>query len=142
MGDKLVSIFRACLAECSVSTMHYIIWKSVENAAAYLQKPGITRRHASNSIAGNIERVFGRIYSGSWSHNSAYRDFGHPQSAMAKIFFDYIFKVNDGGFHYTIDELLSPYRYQKALEQVSYAVLGDARSTNYSVKIPLDIKQS
>lgn len=142
IGDKLVSIFRACLAECPVSTMHYIIWKSVENAAAYMQKPGITRRHASNSISGNIERVFGKIYSGSWSHNSAYRDSGHPQSAMAKMFFDYVFGVDDGSFHYTIDELFSPYRSQRALEQVSYAALGNARSTNYSVTIDLDIKQS
>ncbi|MBF0659535.1 hypothetical protein IPZ60_12360 [Psychrobacter sp. NG25] len=142
IGDKLISILRACLAKCSVSTMHYIIWKAVENAAAYLQKPGITRKHASNSISGNIERVFGKIYSGSWSHNSSYRDFSHPQSAMAKIFFDYVFVVDDGGFHYTIDELFSPYRSQRALEQVSYAALGNARSTNYSVTIALDIKQS
>ena len=53
IGEKLVSILRSCLAECSVSTMHYIIWKSVENAAAYVQKPGITRKHASNSVSEN-----------------------------------------------------------------------------------------
>jgi hypothetical protein len=142
IGDKLVSIFRACLAECSVSTMHYIIWKSVENAAAYVQKPSITRRHASNSVSGNIERVFGKIHSGSWNRNKSFRDASHPQSAMAKIFFDYVFGVDDGGFHYTIDELFRPYRSQRALEQVSYAALGNARSTNYSVTIALDIKQS
>ena len=142
IGDKLISILRSCLAECSVSTMHYIIWKSVENAAAYMQKPGITRRHASNSVSGNIERVFGKIYSGSWSHNSSYRDSSHPQSAMAKIFFDYVFGVNDGSFYHTLDELFSPYRSQRALGQVSYATLGSTKSPNYSVKISLDIKQS
>ena len=142
IGDKLVSILRACLAECSVSTMHYIIWKSVESAAAYVQKPGITRRHASNSIAGNIERVFGKIHSGSWNRNKSFRDASHPQSAMAKVFFDYVFGVDDCSFHYTIDELFSPYRSQKALKQISYATLGDAKSTNYSVTIALDIKQS
>ena len=130
------------IAECSVSTMHYIIWKSVENAAAYVQKPGITRKHASNSVSGNIERVFGKIHSGSWNRNKSFRDASHPQSAMAKIFFDYVFGVDDGGFHYTIDELFRPYRSQRALEQVSYAALGNARSTNYSVTIALDIKQS
>ena len=142
IGEKLISILRSCLAECSVSTMHYIIWKSVENAAAYVQKPGITRKHASNSVSGNIERVFNKIYSGSWSHNKSFRDASHPQSAMAKIFFDYVFGVDDGGFHYTIDKLFSPYRSQKALEPISYAALGNARSTNYSVTIALDIKQS
>ena len=142
IGDKLISILRACLAECSVSTMHYVIWKSVENAAAYVQKTGITRRHASNSVSGNIERVFSKIYSGSWSHNKSFRDASHPQSAMAKIFFDYVFGVDDGGFHYTIDELFSPYRSPRSLEQVSYTALGNARSTNYSVTIALGIKQS
>lgn len=142
IGDKLISILRACLAEWPVSTMHYIIWKSVENAAAYMQKPGITRRHASNSVSGNIERVFGKIHSGSWNRNKSFRDASHPQSAMAKIFFDYVFGVDDGSFHYNIDELFSPYRSQRALEQVSYAALGNARSTNYSVTIALDIKQS
>ena len=142
IGDKLVSILRACLAECSVSTMHYIIWKSVESAAAYVQKPGITRKHASNSVSGNIERVFGKIHSGSWNRNKSFRDASHPQSAMAKVFFDYVFGVDDCSFHYTIDELFSPYRSQKALKQISYATLGDAKSTNYSVTIALDIKQS
>ncbi|MBA2056325.1 hypothetical protein H0262_00270 [Psychrobacter cryohalolentis] len=141
IGDKLVSIFRACLAECSVSTMHYIIWKSVESAAAYVQKPNITRRHASNSISGNIERVFGKIYSGSWTHNRAYRGSSHPQSAMAKIFFDYIFGVDDGCFHYTLDELFKQYRQQERLEQKSYSTLGSFKSCNHTIMITLGSKE-
>ena len=141
IGEKLLSLFRVCLAECSVSVMHYIIYKAVESAAAYVQKPNITRKHASNSISGNIERVFGKISSGSWHTNKSYRDASHPQSAMAKMFFDYVFGIEDSGFHYTIDELFSPYKSQRALEQVSYTTLGNGRSTNNSVKIALDIKQ-
>lgn len=135
IGDKLVSIFRTCLAECSVSTMHYIIYKAVESAAAYVQKPNITRKHASNSISGNIERVFGKIYSGSWNRNKSFRDGSHPESAMAKVFFDYVFEIEDGGFHYTLNKLFSPYSSQKVLEQMSYITLGSAQSANYSIKI-------
>ena len=54
IGEKLISLLRACLAECSVSVMHYIIYKAVESAAAYVQKPNITRKHASNSISGIV----------------------------------------------------------------------------------------
>ena len=115
--------------------MHYIIWKSVKNAAAYVQKPDITRRHASNSISGNIERVFGKISSGSWHPNQSYRDASHPQSAMAKIFFDYVFGIEDCGFHYTLDELFNLYKPQQAIGQVGYATLGSAQITNYSIKI-------
>ncbi|MGE6330997.1 hypothetical protein ACQKCW_10450 [Psychrobacter pacificensis] len=135
IGDKLISILRSCLAECSVSTMHYVIWKSVENAAAYVQKPGITRRHASNSVSGNIERVFSKIYSGSWSHNKSFRDASHPQSAMAKIFFDYVFGLDDCSFHNTLDELFNPYKMQQAIEKTSYSTLGSAQSTSCSVAI-------
>lgn len=141
IGEKLLSLFRVCLAECSVSVMHYIIYKAVESAAAYVQKPNVTRKHASNSISGNIERVFGKISSGNWHPNKSYRDASHPQSAMAKMFFDYVFGVDDGSFYCTLDELFSPYRSQIALKQVSYTTLGNGQSTNYSVKIALDIKQ-
>lgn len=135
IGEKLISMFRACLAECSVSIMHYIIYKGVESAAAYVQKPNITRKHASNSISGNIERVFGKIYSGNWNSNKSFRDASHPQSAMAKVFFDYVFEIEDGCFHYTLDELFSPYRSQKALEQVSYLTLGGTQNITYSITI-------
>lgn len=135
IGDKLVSIFKVCLAECSVSVMHYIIYKAVESAAAYVQKPNITRKHASNSISGNIERVFGKIYSGSWNRNKSFRNASHPQSAMAKVFFDYVFGIEDCGFNYTLDELFNPYSLQQAPDKRSYSTLGSAQSANYSITI-------
>lgn len=135
IGEKLISLLRACLAECSVSVMHYIIYKAVESAAAYVQKPNITRKHASNSIYGNIERVFGKISSGSWHPNKSFRDASHPQSAMAKVFFDYVFGIEDCSFHYTLDELFNLYKPQQAIGQVGYATLGSAQSTNYSITI-------
>ena len=135
IGEKLFSSLSACLAECSVSVMHYIIYKGVESAAAYVQKPNITRKHASNSISGNIERVVTKISSGSWYANKSYRDASHPQSAMAKVFFDFVFGIEDCGFNYTLDELFNPYKPQQAIGQVGYATLGSAQSTNYSITI-------
>ena len=135
IGEKMIILLRACLAEYSVSIMHYIIWKAVESAAAYVQKPNITRKHASNSIIGNIERVFGKISTGSWQHNESYRDSSHPQSAVSKVFFDYVFAIEDCGFNHNLDELFNPYRPQQAIGQVGYATLGSAQSTSYSITI-------
>lgn len=140
IGEKLLSLFRVCLAECSVSVMHYIIWKAVESAAAFVQKPNITRKHASNAISGNIERVFGKISGGSWHHNKSYRDANHPQSAMAKVFFDHVFGMKDCGFNYTLDELFEPYKPQQTIGQVGYATLGSAQSSDYTITID-DLKQ-
>ena len=131
-----IGLLRKCLTECSVSVMYYIVWKAVESAAAFAQKPDITRKHASNAISGNIERVFGKISSGSWYYpNKSYRDASHPQSAMAKIFFDYVFGLDDCSFHNTLDELFNPYKMQQAIEKTSYSTLGSAQSTNCSVAI-------
>ena len=135
IGDKLISLLKACLAKCSVSVMHYIIYKSVESAAAYVQKPNITRKHASNSISGNIERVFGKISSGSWHSNKSFRDANHLQSAIAKVFFDYVFGIEDCGFHYTLNELFSPYIPKQVLKQMGYSTLGSAQSNSYSITI-------
>jgi len=135
IGEKMVGLLSACLAERSVSVMHYIIWKAVESAAAFVQKPNISRKHASNSIYGNIERVFGKINNGSWHHNNSYRDASHPQSAMAKVFFDYVFGIEDCGFNYTLDELFNQYRSKEAIRYISYSALGNVQSTNYSITI-------
>ena len=136
IGEKLIGLLRKCLTECSLSVMYYIIWKAVESAAAFAQKPDITRKHASNAISGNIERVFGKISSGSWHYpNKSYRDASHPQSAMAKIFFDYVFGLDDCGFHNTLNELFNPYKMQQAIEKTSYSTLGNVQITNCSVAI-------
>lgn len=135
IGDKLVSILRACLVECSVSVMQYIIYKATESAAARTQKPQITRKHASNSILGNIERIFDKISNGSWQPYKSYRESIYPQSAIAKMFFDYVFKIDDGGFHQTVDELFNPYKLERTINKQCYSALGSIKTATLSITI-------
>lgn len=108
--EKLLSLFRSCLAENSVSVMHYVIYRAVEMAAKSSQKPNTTQKHPSSSISSNIERVFGQISTGVCRRHNSFRDDSHPQSAMTKLFFDYVFGMEDCGFYYTLDELFNPYK--------------------------------
>ena len=133
--EKLFSIFRSCLAENSVSVVYYVIYRAVEMAAKSSQTLDTTQKHPSSSISSNIELVFGQISTGVCRRNNSFRDDSHPQSAITKLFFDYVFGIEDGGFHYTLDELFNPYRSQKACGQVSYSMLGSAQSTSYSIKM-------
>lgn len=132
--EKLLSLFRSCLAEYSVSVMHYVIYRAVEIAAKSSQKSNITQKPPSSSISSNIEQVFAQISTGVCRRHNSFRDDSHPQSAMTSLFFDYVFRIEDCGFYYTLDELFNPYRSHKALEHVSYSMLGRAQSTNYSIK--------
>tara|TARA_R110002051_G_scaffold325171_1_gene426130 strand:- start:582 stop:1145 length:564 start_codon:yes stop_codon:yes gene_type:complete len=126
--EKLFSIFRSCLAENSVSVVYYVIYRAVEMAAKSSQTLDTTQKHPSSSISSNIELVFGQISTGVCRRNNSFRDDSHPQSAITKLFFDYVFGIEDGGFHYTLDELFNPYRSQKACGQVSYSIkLDDPR---------------
>ena len=136
IGEKLVSLFKACLSEFSVSVMNYIIWKAVESAAAFMQKPNITQEHASNSIYGSIERIFRKISSGNWYRNKSFRDASHPQSAVGKVFFDYMFGIEDCGFDCTLDELLIPYRSKLKFKAIDYSTL--ARVEGYDQKIKVN----
>ena len=133
--EKFLSVFKSCLAENSVSVMHYVIYRAVEMAAKSSQKSNTTQKNPSTSISSNIERVFGQISTGVCRRHDFLRDDSHPQSAMAKLFFDYVFGIEDGGFYYTLDELFNPYRSQKSCGQVIYSILGSAQSTSYSIKL-------
>ena len=132
-GAKTNGMLLACLEDLPVSDMHYIIYKAVENAAAYRQKPNITHTHASNSIVGGIERIFDKINSGAWHGTKAFRNASEPQSAISRMCFDYVFREEDCGFHSTLDELFEPYRHKAVVQKTDYTTLGDAQRTNYSI---------
>lgn len=108
--EKFLSLFRSCLAENSVSVMHYVIYRAVEMATKSSQTLDATQKHPSSSIYSNIERVFGQISTGVCRRHNSFRDDSHPQSAMTKLFFDYVFGMEDCGFYYTLDELFNPYK--------------------------------
>lgn len=99
------------------------------------QKSNTTQKHPSTYISRNIEQVVSQISTGACRRHNSFRDDSHPQSAMAKLFFDYVFGMEDGGFYYTLDELFNPYRSQKPCGQVIYSILGSAQSTSYSIKM-------
>lgn len=110
IGEKLISLLISCLDNCSVSEVFYMIWDAVENAAAYSRKPKITRESASDSIYNNIQINYGKISNGSWKGKGCNRDISHPQSVVARVFFDYVFGIEDCGFNHTLNELFISYK--------------------------------
>ncbi len=135
VSGRMKSLLATCLVKCSVSNMRYIIWKAVESATISVQQPNITFKRASNFIYDNISQIFGKVSIGNWQTDKCYRGSRHPQSAMAKIFFDYVFKVEDSGFDYRLDELINRGQFQLNLDQTIYLTLGSMKSAKYKIKI-------
>ena len=134
-GNKITELLDDCLDKLAVSMVYYIIYKAVESASAFAQKPRITKQHASNSILGNMERVFINIVSGSWAGHESYRPKNKPQSAMCRLFFDCVFGIDDCGFNNTTDKLFSLHQKKSMPMLAGYATLGSVKNNNYSIRI-------
>lgn len=134
-GQNMFNLLQECLTKLSVSDMYYVIWKAVDSAKEYTKQTGITRQRASNSIQGNIERIFKNISTGHWFRNPSPRKLEHPQSAIAKVCFDYIFGVEDGGFYYTLNELSNKFEEQDSCKKSNYSTLANVQYLKKDIKI-------
>lgn len=135
IGEKMESLLSICLLKYSVSEIYYIIWGSVESASAYFNKANITRLHASNSIYGNIQRMYDKLTNRTLQSRYYNRDSKQPQSAIERLLFDRIYEVDNCGFTCTIDELLNRFKLQIAPSKLSYSATSSIENASYSVKI-------
>lgn len=135
INEKMVSLLTSCLTKNSVSEIYYMIWSAVENAAAYLQKPTITKSHASNSIYGNIKRNHDKIINGLWKTKRFNRVSNKPQPAVSKVFFEYIFGIEDCGFRLTLNELFVQFKPKLTFEEINYSTLAKVQNYNQSIKV-------
>ena len=135
VSEKMASLLAACLVKCSVSDMRYIIWKAVESASMFVRQPNTTHKYASNSIYGNISRVFDKISRGIWQSSKSYRGSGHPQSAISKIFFEDVFKIEDCDFNYRLDDLINQTKLELILRQTTYSEVNYFENPKYTIKI-------
>lgn len=105
ISEKMQSLLGICLSKYSVSEVYYMIWGAVESASSYSNKSGISKLQATNSIYGNIQRTYDKIDNNLISSKQFNRGSTQPQSAIAKMFFDKIYGVEDCGFRYSVEEL-------------------------------------
>lgn len=158
ISSKMINLLKTCLERHSVATVYYLIYKSVESAALFAKKSNITMKHASNTVIGNIERIFHRVDSGEWSANQSYRTNSQAVSAMSNMFFDHVFGVKNCGFDCELDDLIYDFRdrdrerdrqeYKQKMHHeqeqqdqkkqesssVNYSTFGITSKGNYSVK--------
>ena len=139
LGDKILSLLQASLTTYSVAELISLIWMAVESASSYSNKPNITKKHASNSIytilQSNIDKVSNRI----WKRKTFNRDTNLSESAIAKVFFDDVFKVYDGGFKYRLDDLIARLGVERLSKESSYLTLGREQDVTKSLTLQLNV---
>ncbi len=105
-GKKTRQVLTQCLEHFSVAQIYCLIWRAAKDAAAYSLRPGIGRRHAANSVVGNISRYMETALANGWDIKAFRRDYDLPQSSLSRILFNVVLGTDDGGFKYALHELL------------------------------------
>ena len=98
IGDKTISSIKKALDEYSVSQVFNFIWRAVKNAAAFYQKGQVSKKHAVNTISGNILRSSEKAKAEGWEIKGYGRDYNYPQSIISEVFFNNILKIGELGF--------------------------------------------
>lgn len=117
---KMASLLNTCLLNYSVSEIYYMIWEGVERASSYCNKPNIDKMRASNSIYGNIQKMYEKIDNQLIENKKYSRDDTHPKSVLTRTFFDEIHGIEDCGFRHTVDDLLKQLQPHKNISTIYY----------------------
>lgn len=96
-GEKTKVVLRRALEVCSVSQVYNLIWGATKAAAAFCMR-GANRRHAANSVIGNIQRQLERALANNWTISAFHRNYSLPQSILSQVVFNTCLGTDDGGF--------------------------------------------
>jgi hypothetical protein len=96
-SDKTKIVLSRALEVCSVSQVYNLIWSATRAAAAFCMR-GANRRHAANSVVGNIQRHLDRALANNWTIGAFRRNFSLPQSILSQVVFNTCLGTDDGGF--------------------------------------------
>lgn len=97
-GDKTRIVLSKALDNFSVSQIHNFIWRAAKDAAAFYVRKNIHKKHAANSVVGNIERQCELAINEKWDVKSYKRNYHMPQTVISRVLFNTLLKTNDGGF--------------------------------------------
>lgn len=103
-GEKTREVIRKIVLKFPLSWSYRFAYLAVKHSAAYAQRSRDVFR-ASNSVVGNLERLFERAVAESWEPKPFRRNFHIPQSALSEVVFNAALKRFDGGFEFSMEEI-------------------------------------
>lgn len=97
-GEKTKIVLNQVLDKFSVAQAYNLIWRAAKDAAAFYMRSGVNRKHAANTIVGNIQRQLDRAVANNWEINPFRRNYDKPQSILSQVLFNTCLRTDDGGF--------------------------------------------
>jgi hypothetical protein len=97
-GEKTKIVLNQVLEKFSVAQAYNLIWRAAKDAAAFYMRSGTNRKHAANTIVGNIQRQLDRTLANNWDITPFRRNYDRPQSILSQVVFNTCLRTDDGGF--------------------------------------------
>ena len=105
-GEKTLLLFEKVLEKFSVAQVYAFIWRAGKDAAAFYARGGVTKKHAANTVIGNVQRQFDAAVADNWDVKLYKRNYNRPQSIVSQILFNVSLQTNDGGFKQLLSSIV------------------------------------
>lgn len=99
VGDKTIKILSDLLKNYSVSQIHTIIYRSINDALRFQFEKRCSKNQAANTVVGIAQSFAERAAICNWDVYKRKRDSACPESALSKFFFERILKIGYAGFN-------------------------------------------
>lgn len=105
-GEKTRLVLNRALESFSVSQVYNFIWRSAKDAAAFYLRSNTSKKHAANTIVGNIQKQCERALANNWSITAFRRNYDMPQSVISQVLFNVCLHTDDGGFSQKLNKVI------------------------------------
>lgn len=105
-GEKTKHVLSTGLHSFSVAKMYNFIWRAAKDAASFHLRKKVAKKHAANTVVGNIDSQIERALSNNWDVKPYRRNYDYPQSMVSRVLFNILLHTDDGGFNQLISKLI------------------------------------
>jgi hypothetical protein len=97
-GKKTKLVFEQMLEYYSVSQGYSFIWRAAKDAADFLVRKQVSRKHAANTVITGVQRSMERARDNEWDVKHFGRNFECPRSNISHVLFSSVLRMGDSGF--------------------------------------------
>ncbi|WP_319470105.1 hypothetical protein [uncultured Pseudodesulfovibrio sp.] len=97
-GPKTLQVLESALENFSTSQVVKMIWAAAKGAVDFMQRKGVSAKHAANTVPGAIQRYADRVLAEGWDYKGFERNYNMPRSMVVEILHDLALQLGSKGW--------------------------------------------
>lgn len=99
IGNKTEMLFKDLLKSFSLGQIFYMNRKGANDSLRFYKEKNVNKKHASNTVIGNIQSYSERVIANGWDVANYNRPYNTLQTVISEIFFNRYLKIEQRGFY-------------------------------------------